>query len=131
MSISGSAGSSSSETLRHGMSSYAVVVTGMTTFVLPNPADGFTMQNMSESFIRVTLQAVGTTTVDDLGSGPNLVGLMAPNGSLTGDFGGANVITGVTLEQVQFPPGPGATPAGALTSVVGGSAYVVASFIEV
>lgn len=121
------------ETLQQGMGGFGVVINaGPETITSPFAADSFTVHNLSDSFVRITLQlaaGIDPTTVrgpGGPGSAPQTV--VAPGAVYSAAFAERNLVGGLTLELVQFPgvtqPAPGFALGGT------GPAYLLVDFVE-
>lgn len=130
---------SSTETPRQALGGWVAVLdpgnSGQTQITSAFLADGVTISNLSEYFVRIQFDidpgVVAGTVLSNVVGGPPTT-LVAPGAVYTVDFAERNIIQGVTLQTVGVnPPGSVTSPAEQLSTVVpSGVAYVLVTFIE-
>jgi hypothetical protein len=121
-----SGGASLAETLQQGMGGFGVDLSGGPVTV-PSlfAADSFTVHNLSEHFVRITLQLAG-----GIGGVVNNPTVVAPGAVYSVAFAERNIVGGVQLEAVAFPGGGGVHPAAAFTPVGAATGYCLVDFVE-
>jgi hypothetical protein len=130
---------SSTETPRQALGGWVAVLdqgnSGQTQITSAFLADGVTISNLSEYFVRIELaidpSALAGTVLSNVVGGPPTT-LVAPGAVYTVDFAERNIIQGVSLQTVAVnPPGSVTSPAEQLSTVQpDGVAFVLVTFIE-